>query len=86
MRWNGAGGACGRSVDHEVGGAQDRVRDGETVSKTHPTLADLKRRVVMALGLALFASENHWWATLAGPAVGVLTTSDGAATKQRGRR
>jgi hypothetical protein len=39
----------------------------------------------MALGLALFASENHWWSTLAGPAVGVLTTTDGAATKHRGR-
>ncbi len=40
----------------------------------------------MALGLALFASENRWGSTLAGPAVGVLTTSDGAATTHRGRR
>src|SRR4051794_34877977 len=49
MRWNGAGAARRRSSDHEVGADQDRARDGETVSKTHPTLADLKRSVVMAL-------------------------------------
>ena len=37
----------------------------------------------MALGLALFVSENHWWPALAGPALDVLASIDGLARAHR---
>ena len=30
----------------------------------------------MALGLALFATESRWWAALAGPVSGMVSTPD----------
>jgi len=37
----------------------------------------------MALGLALFASENHWWPALAQPALNVLTPPSGLANSHK---
>ena len=37
----------------------------------------------MALGLALFASENRWWPALAGPAVGVMASPGGSANPHK---